>query len=186
MIELILKAIYFFLPAFIANSVPVYAHHFNWLPNFAKPIDFGKKINKKRILGDNKTFRGFIIGIISSFLVGILQFTLFNNFQFIKDISLTNNYQYLFFSISLAVFQGFGALVGDSIKSFIKRQFDIAPGKPWIGPDQIDYIIGGIIFSLPFVLINYDIMLTLLIVGTILHFLSNVTLKIIGVRDKWL
>lgn len=38
---------------------------------------------------------------------------------------------------------GFGTLVGDAVKSFFKRQIGIAPGDSWIGPDQLDFMVGA-------------------------------------------
>ena len=42
-----------------------------------------------------------------------------------------------------------GALGGDALKSFFKRQVGIRPGGTWFPFDQIDYIIGGAIASQP-------------------------------------
>ena len=40
---------------------------------------------------------------------------------------------------------GVGALGGDSIKSLIKRQLGIAPGRSWIPADQLDFVVGGLV-----------------------------------------
>jgi CDP-2,3-bis-(O-geranylgeranyl)-sn-glycerol synthase len=40
----------------------------------------------------------------------------------------------------------FGALAGDAVKSFFKRQIGIAPGHRWLGPDQLDFIVGACAF----------------------------------------
>jgi hypothetical protein len=59
---------------------------------------------------------------------------------------------------------GFGALLGDALESMAKRQRGIRSGKSWLFFDQLDYIIGAILLSLPFVvvsLIDYVLMLVL-------------------------
>lgn len=43
---------------------------------------------------------------------------------------------------------GFGALAGDAIESFFKRQSGIAAGNSWFPFDQTDYIVGGLAMSL--------------------------------------
>ncbi len=44
---------------------------------------------------------------------------------------------------------GSGALIGDSIKSFFKRQLGIKPGNNWFPWDQIDWILGFMVFTYP-------------------------------------
>jgi CDP-2,3-bis-(O-geranylgeranyl)-sn-glycerol synthase len=96
-------------------------------------------------LGENKTFRGFISGIISAIIIVYLQIFVYNQFSFIRD-NLPLNYN----SINPIIFgalAGFGALFGDSVKSLFKRQIGVSPGKSWFPFDQTDYIIGGIFFT---------------------------------------
>ena len=52
MILFLLKILYFMSPAYFANMAPVIFRKFNFL---AIPIDFGKKINNKPLLGKTKT-----------------------------------------------------------------------------------------------------------------------------------
>lgn len=185
MLELILKSLYFFLPAFVANSVPVYAKRFNWFLRLDRPIDGGATFNGKRVFGDHKTTRGFVVGIIFSVAVGVLQFVLYRYSDFFKEISLID-YGNLIISITFAVFQGFGALFGDAAKSFLKRRAGIAPGKAWVGPDQIDYVLGGLLFSLPFLKLDYRVVITLLLLGPVLHIISNILMKLLGIRKEWM
>ena len=92
-----------FLPALIANGAPpVFAKIF---PKFLNtPIDFGLKFRGKRLLGDHKTIRGFVSGII----IGALTYLLIEK------------------QITIEIPLYFGALVGltvltfDSLKSFLK------------------------------------------------------------------
>lgn len=38
-------------------------------------------------------------------------------------------------------------MAGDSLKSFVKRRVGIAPGKPWIPFDQVDFAIGALVLT---------------------------------------
>lgn len=80
---------------------------------------------------------------------------------------------------------GLGALVGDMVKSFFKRRLGIKPGamfQPW---DGIDYMIGAIIFMLPWYnggVIEY---IFLLIIGPLLSLLMNICAYRIGWKECW-
>ncbi|MFH0818351.1 MAG: CDP-archaeol synthase, partial [Candidatus Micrarchaeota archaeon] len=66
MLENVLKLIILISPAYVANASPV-------ILGGGPPIDFGKNFyDKKRILGDGKTWRGFFMGVFSGTLVGVL------------------------------------------------------------------------------------------------------------------
>lgn len=142
MIDLIIKAAYFFLPAYFSNMMPVFVKRINFL-NY--PVDFEKTWNKKRILGSHKTFRGFFFGVLSAAIIFEIQRIIYNQ-GLLKGISLIDYSSAPFF---LGALIGFSALLGDSVKSFFKRRFDIRPGKPWVPFDQLDFMIFAILITLP-------------------------------------
>lgn len=148
-----------------------------YLPKYNQPLDFGKFYRGKRIFGDHKTIRGIIVGIIFSELLFLLQAYLFNNNLFIRNNSLVNYNQIsIFFGFAL----GLGALGGDAIKSFLKRQVGIKPGTSWFPWDQIDWIIGTLLISNFFIPISAQMSFTFLVIGLLLHLI----VKIIGYLIK--
>ena len=158
------------LPAYIANMAPVFVRK---IPVLGWPIDFRKKVGGTRILGDHKTARGILAGIIAGIIIFSLQVVLFR-FEFIQAISLVH-YENFFaqFSVIPGFLLGFGAMFGDAIKSFFKRRVGIKPGSPWIPFDQIDFIIGAVIFILPLYHLSWKAMIILLIATPILHIATN-------------
>jgi len=68
---------------------------------------------------------------------------------------------------------GFGALIGDAIKSFFKRQLQIPPGKSWIPFDQIDYILGGAFFTAFYIRLTLQQYLLAFLLFFLLHFIFN-------------
>lgn len=135
-------AIWFFLPAGIANVTPIFAARIPLLKQWNYPLDFFQKSNNIRIFGDHKTIRGIISGIILGTVTAVLLFSISTNFRtFLPSWYFTSNPWLLGILLSL------GALLGDAIKSFFKRRFNIRPGETWIPFDQIDYTLGGLLFA---------------------------------------
>jgi CDP-2,3-bis-(O-geranylgeranyl)-sn-glycerol synthase len=178
----ILLALWFFLPAGIANATPVFAKKISWLDKLNYPIDFKKELNGIRIFGDNKTFRGLISGIVMAILTaGIMQY-IYNNSE---DLRTTLGFD--FSSINFIVYgflAGMGALLGDAIKSFFKRRVNIKPGSTWFPFDQIDYIVGGIIFLMPLIMLTLEQYLITFFVWFGMHLISTYIGYLLKLKDK--
>lgn len=159
---LILQSFYLLLPAGFANMAPVFFAKINFL-NI--PVDFNKTINGKRVLGDHKTLRGLFFGTIIAIIIVFIQKSLMS-IDFFKTISLIDYDNTNF--VLLGFILGFGALLGDMLKSFFKRRIDIAPGKDWFIFDQLDWVLVSllllhIIYVPPFAIIAICIVLFLII-----------------------
>jgi CDP-2,3-bis-(O-geranylgeranyl)-sn-glycerol synthase len=172
----ILKIFWFFLPAGIANMSPVL---FKWLNFLNYPVDFGKKLNKKPILGKNKTFRGLITGVLMSIIFTYIQILLYPNTKYISLINYSET-NFIFLGFLL----GFGALFGDLTKSFFKRQLNIKPGKSWIIFDQLDWIIGAIVFTIFYIKLSVAQILIAIILFGILHPIVNLIGYLIKIKKN--
>ncbi|NLB75208.1 MAG: CDP-2,3-bis-(O-geranylgeranyl)-sn-glycerol synthase [Crenarchaeota archaeon] len=154
---LIAEALKFIFPAYCANATPV-------LAGGGKKIDLGKNfVDNKRVFGNNKTFRGFFFGWIVGFSVGLVE-GLFFGFD---------KYPVLF---SLLI--PFGALLGDLFAAFIKRRLDIPPGGMLLVVDQIDFVMGALVFTLPLAFmgifaLTWQVGVTVLIITPPIHLLTN-------------
>ena len=173
--ETILFALWFFAPAGAANGSPVFANKVPILQKLGMPIDGRKTFRGKRIFGDHKTVRGFFVGTLTGVAIAALQMLLYTNFSWFVGISGPIDYSNPIV-ILMGAAMGFGALAGDSIKSFFKRQFSVPSGQSWFPFDQIDYIIGGILFSMLFVLLP----ITTYVVITIIWFLIHPVATLVG------
>jgi CDP-2,3-bis-(O-geranylgeranyl)-sn-glycerol synthase len=181
--DLVLFALWFFAPAGIANSSPVFANKVPLLKNLGMPIDMGKTYRGKRIFGDHKTVRGFLVGILSGLLVASIQMFLYSNSSWIVDISGSIDYGQPIVLLMGALL-GLGALTGDAIKSFFKRQTGVESGKSWFPFDQIDYIIGGLVFSVPFVNLKPSEYFAIFIVWFLIHPIATFIGWLIGLKDS--
>lgn len=151
----ILEVIWFFLPGFAANMAPVFAARYHWLPSLKLPLDARYTLGNDRILGNNKTVRGLVVGLIAGTLVGMGQYLVVRGL----GVGATSLFSYssLITSMALGYWLGLGALLGDIIKSFLKRRVTIPAGESWIPWDQIDIVIGMLLMTawiIPFSLIH--------------------------------
>lgn len=165
---ILLRAIWFLLPAGFANMAPVLIRKINFL-NY--PIDGGRIFFGERLFGEHKTWRGLFFGIIFSTLIVLIQSYLYSRFFAVREIL---GFDYPNENIYLVGFLfGIGALLGDLIKSFFKRRFHIASGKPWIPFDQIDWIIGSLIAISLIIDLSWQIWLCSLLFFGFLHPVVN-------------
>lgn len=182
MITTLLTIIWIFLPVGLANTAPVLANNTPLLKDLKTPLDFGKTFRGKRIFGDHKTVRGIVAGLLMGLLVVSIQMVLFSQFEQLARYSYTIDYSSLP-TLLLGAALGFGAVAGDAVKSFFKRQAGISPGKNWIPFDQLDFILGGIIFSFPFLVLPLSYYVVALCLALFIHPLANVISWMLGLQD---
>jgi CDP-2,3-bis-(O-geranylgeranyl)-sn-glycerol synthase len=150
---LIVEALMFIFPAYCANAAPVIA-------GGGQPMDFGKNFfDGKPFFGKNKTFRGFFFGLTIGIFVGVLE-------------SLVFSYPFPL-SVLFSVLSPLGALCGDLAGAFLKRRLGIAPGDLLPIIDQIDFVIGALLFSLPLAILYWELAVAVIIITPPIHLLTN-------------
>ncbi|HUU79369.1 MAG TPA: CDP-2,3-bis-(O-geranylgeranyl)-sn-glycerol synthase [candidate division Zixibacteria bacterium] len=167
----VLNAIFFVLPAMFANVTPM-------IFGGGVPIDFrGNCIDNKRILGNSKTIRGFIAGCLGGFVMGILTTWWFNE---IVDAGFTLH-------LANGFFQGFGAVIGDMVGSFIKRRRNIQSGGSLMIVDQTGFMFFGLLFGMIGVkpLFPWTYWIVMIPLAGIVHFAANAVAYTLGWKDVW-
>lgn len=175
MLYYIAQIFWLFFPAGLANMAPVL---FKWIP-FDTPIDFDKTWRGKVIFGPHKTYRGFIVGILSAIAFLYLQKVLalsMPNFVMI-DYNTVNLWL-------LGFLMGFGALFGDLLSSFFKRQVGIAPGKAWVPVDQIDWSITAIALTALYISISWKDAITAFVLSFIFHPICNYLAYVLRIKKN--
>jgi CDP-2,3-bis-(O-geranylgeranyl)-sn-glycerol synthase len=149
-IQLIIEALKFIFPAYCANAIPV-------LTGGGLSMDFGKTLPDGRpVFGRNKTFRGFLAGLVIGTVAGLAESYLFH------------------YAISFGFLVSLGALMGDLTGAFVKRRLSIPPGGLLPVVDQIDFIIGAILFSLLLPMPrSWELYVAALIITPPVHLLTN-------------
>jgi CDP-2,3-bis-(O-geranylgeranyl)-sn-glycerol synthase len=176
-------ALWFFLPAGMANVMPILAAKIPALRRFDAPIDGGATFRGKRVFGPHKTWRGLVSGIIAGTATLALQQYLVGEFSWLRDLTSQVDYQHLPTLIMGPLF-AIGALGGDAIESFFKRQRGVAPGKGWFPFDQTDYIIGGAIATMPFVSLSILQYALLLGIWLVVHVVSTIAGYFLGLKNS--
>ena len=77
------------------------------------------------------------------------------------------------FPVLFALLIPLGALLGDLTGAFIKRRLSIAPGGLLPVVDQIDFVVGAVVFSLPLMLIGWEVLVTVLLITPPIHLFTN-------------
>ena len=167
----IAAAIWFIFPAYCANAAPV-------IFGGGLPMDFEKKFfDDKPLFGSHKTIRGFLAGVIIGTLVGIVQTLIFNTF--LQQYNL-----YFQYSFELGIVISIGALTGDLIESFVKRRLNRSPGSSLPIGDQIDFILGAFLFSVPVAPPSLLIAIIILLITIPIHLLTNLIAKLLKMKNK--
>jgi CDP-2,3-bis-(O-geranylgeranyl)-sn-glycerol synthase len=167
------------LPAYFANMAPVLIK--GSFKELKIPVDFNAKIDNNTIFGRHKTFRGLIFGIIFAILIAFIQYLLYN-FDFFKLMSFIDYSNWLL----LGFLFGSGAIFGDLVESFFKRRLNIKPGKPLIPWDQLDFVVGSLIFIYPLYRLSLTKIITIIILSFVLHVLVNHIAYYLKIRkEKW-
>jgi CDP-2,3-bis-(O-geranylgeranyl)-sn-glycerol synthase len=124
-----------------------------------KQMDFGRNFfDGKRVFGKNKTFRGFFFGLAVGVFVGLVEGMVFGTARL---------------SVLFSVLTPLGALCGDLAGAFLKRRLDIAPGGLLPVIDQVDFVVGAILFSLPLAIIYWELAVAVLVITPPIHLLTN-------------
>jgi len=161
-LQLIIEALKFILPAYCANAIPVIA-------GGGYPIDLGREFFDGRpIFGKNKTFQGFFSGLVVGTVVGLAESMFFG------------------YSIFFGLILSLGALFGDLAGAFLKRRLGLAPGDLLPIFDQVDFIIGAILFSFLFYrqILSWELIIAVLIITPPIHLLTNFLAYKLGLKDN--
>lgn len=157
--EIIIAALWFILPAYVANSSAAFSKG-------KTLIDCGKKFSDNEpIFGKGKTIEGFLFAVAAGTMVGLVQSIVY---PFVASYGLAEMNATLGFLLS------FGAMFGDLCGSFIKRRMKIPRGSPAPLLDQLDFVFGAMFFSTAVAPINAELFLILIIITPVIHLITNI------------
>ena len=166
----------------------------NILKCLKKPIDLNKSfIDKKRIFGDHKTWKGFIGYIVFNIIFAVLLGLLWKatNLEHLNFFYMNHENTFLY-NVLVGFLVGLFYALFELPNSFLKRRIDIPPGKTTTGfkkvffviLDQADSVFGVALVVWFFYPIGIGIYLLYILVGTVTHLLINMLLYFLHLRKN--
>jgi CDP-2,3-bis-(O-geranylgeranyl)-sn-glycerol synthase len=173
----LVSALWIMLPAYVPNTAAA-------VLGGGPPIDGGRNWKDgRRIFGEGKTIRGFILGSLAGIAVGGIEIWV----QTLAGWQLSWYFLPAHTVVTVCTF-AVGALLGDLGKSFVKRRLGKAPGDPWPVADQYDLVVGAFlltaIFARGWLLANITlaVLFWILLVTFVLHRVTNIAGHRMGVK----
>jgi len=160
------QLLYLMAPAYLANMTPPFVKYWK---GWNAPIN-------RRWFGSHKTVLGFAAGMIVSLATAWAQWAIAWSGGLIAYDAWP--------LVGLAL--GGGALTGDAVKSFFKRRRGIPPGESWVPADQVDFVLGALVFAAPWARLGLDDIVAILAVSFVGDIAVNYAAYLLGIRDsKW-
>ncbi|MEI8381504.1 MAG: CDP-archaeol synthase [Planctomycetota bacterium] len=181
----------FVLVSFIlAGIVQTVWYKTAWSKRFAIAIDGGRTFQGHRILGENKTLRGFVVMVPAVGTAFVVVRVLFESVGLSADnLWLMSLMEYFW----LGCWAGFGFMIGEFPNSFFKRRWEVEPGAAPRHPvarascffiDQIDSILGGLIAAAIFVPVPLLSWILVVFFGSTIHWAFNLLFVMIGLKAR--
>jgi CDP-2,3-bis-(O-geranylgeranyl)-sn-glycerol synthase len=173
----VVTALWTMLPAYVPNNAAV-------LVGGGPPMDGGRSLGGRRLLGDGKTWRGTLGGWAAGVALALVLGRLRGPASDLLGVALPG------FPPSVAVALPLGAMLGDVAASFLKRRTGRARGAPFPGVDQLDFVAGALLavavaapgwvvetFTLP-------VLAVVVVVTPLLHVGTNVSAYWLGLKSE--
>lgn len=159
------------------------------------PMDGGRRWRDGgRILGDNKTWKGFLGMIVFTALwLGLFEVLA----KTLEPVAGVAPFPFREWSFPLngwlfGAWWGLGYVLFELPNSFVKRRLGIAPGQNASGlrgfafglVDQADSVVGCTLFLLAFYHPGWGTALMIVVVGTLVHYLTNVGLYVARLKKQ--
>lgn len=175
----------------VSNMILVRLPVFDFLK---RPMDGGAVCSDgKRILGANKTWKGFLGMIfLTAFWMWIFGL-LASAFPLAENLSLMN---YNAFSSAeewiFGALWGLGYVLFELPNSYVKRRMDIPPGEnrqDLVGNmfkfiDQADSVLGCMLFMLFFYVPSPADAIAIFVIGVVIHYMVNILLFLAGLKKQ--
>ena len=151
------------------------------------PLDAGLRFRGRRVFGDNKTVRGFIVMVPGAALA-------FSSLSAVLSGSSADPWPLSIAGYAaLGALAGLGFMAGELPNSFVKRQLDIAPGSAPRGKlativcfvvDRVDSILGALVAIWAIVPTPPMMWMYVLLIGPGIHLAFSALLYRLGVKAR--
>jgi CDP-2,3-bis-(O-geranylgeranyl)-sn-glycerol synthase len=173
----VVGALWAMLPAYVPNNAAV-------LFGGGRPLDGGRNLGERRVLGDGKTWRGTVAGIGAGVVLAGLLNLVRERAAASLGVSLPS------FPAPAAVALAAGAMLGDILASFLKRRTGRDRGAAFPLVDQLDFVAVALTLTALVVPDWFEETFTpgrLLVVTVVtpaLHLLTNGAAYLLGLKEE--
>jgi CDP-2,3-bis-(O-geranylgeranyl)-sn-glycerol synthase len=174
----IFQGFWIIIPAYAANGFPPIARG-------KMPLDFGKKLQGKRILGDGKTIEGTIMAIMAGLFFGALLLWFQASVQITPGIGVNQELGLAQMTWPLIILITAGAIAGDLIGSFAKRQMNMKRGASLPIIDQLGFIIFALLFVSVIYIPSIGAIIFIVVVTPLVHLTANLVAYKLGLKSVW-
>ncbi|MEZ3116239.1 CDP-2,3-bis-(O-geranylgeranyl)-sn-glycerol synthase [Halobaculum sp. MBLA0147] len=177
LVSVVAGALWAMLPAYVPNNAAV-------LAGGGRPIDGGRTMGDRRLLGDGKTWRGTLVGTLAGVALALVANGVAGPVGDTVGVALPR------FPLAAAVGLAAGAMAGDVAASFLKRRSGRERGAAFPGLDQLDFVVGALAcaallaggwFATTF---TPGRLLVVAVVTPALHVGTNVVAYWLGLKDE--
>jgi CDP-2,3-bis-(O-geranylgeranyl)-sn-glycerol synthase len=175
--EAVVTALWAMLPAYVPNNAAV-------LAGGGRPIDGGRTLGGRRLLGDGKTWQGTAAGTLAGVALALVLNLVAGDVSDLLGVGVPE------FPLLAAVGLALGAMCGDIGASFLKRRTGRERGAPFPGVDQLDFVVGALAlaalldwawFSATF---SLPVLAVVLVATPVLHVVTNAIAYALGLKDE--
>jgi len=176
-IEPVVVAVWAMLPAYVPNNAAV-------LAGGGRPIDGGRTIGGRRLLGDGKTWRGTAVGTLAGVALAVVLNALADPAGSALGVDVPT------FPSTAMVALAFGAMLGDILASFLKRRTGRERGAAFPGVDQLDFVVVSLSLTALVAFEWFTSVFTLPVIAVVvvltpaLHLLTNGIAYALGLKDE--
>ncbi len=170
-------AIWAMLPAYVPNNAAV-------LVGGGPPIDGGRTMGGRRLLGDGKTWRGTAGGWLVGAALALVLNAIAPTVGARIGVSLPE------FPVGAIAALPLGAMLGDVVASFLKRRTGRERGAPFPGVDQLDFVVGALALTLlaapewALSVFTPPVLIVVIVLTPILHVVTNGIAYLLGLKDE--
>lgn len=170
---LLIKGFWIIIPAYAANGLAP-------LPRGKKRMDFGKKFMGNDLLGKGKTWEGLIFAVLIGTVCGLIEIYAY---PYLNPIALKNGFSLQGLTVWSVFFVALGAMLGDTIGSFIKRRLNMKSGESAPLLDQVDFLVGGFFAAMFFYSVPMGSIILLFVITPIIHYTACFLGYQIGIKE---
>jgi CDP-2,3-bis-(O-geranylgeranyl)-sn-glycerol synthase len=177
LIGTVVVALWAMLPAYVPNNAAV-------LAGGGTPIDGGRTLGERRVLGDGKTWEGTAVGVTAGAVLALVLNVTAPMADALVAFSLPR------FPLGAVIGLPLGAMLGDVTASFLKRRTGRERGAPFPGVDQLDFVVGAVVVTALLAtewfvdVFTVPVLAVVLLVTPLLHVSTNFIAYRLGLKDE--